>query len=419
MEPDLLSRTQKLLQAPLRWDAILPVAWRHGVTSLLYKNLKRADQGGAIPRDVSRTLLKLYHRTGYRNLQLFQSLGDLLGCFATAGVRVIVLKGPYLAQLLYTDFASRPFRDIDLLVQKEDLEQARTVLHEAGYALLPELLDVGLSLKHHFSLPFINEDNERKTYIELHWNLTDRFMGYRLDMDDVWARARPAILSSHQVYSFSLEDLIIYLSLHLDMHGYLNRAIIDRGDELRFVFHSFSENRLIWFTDLYEVIVDDQCKIDWDTIVQHSRRAGTEGSLATSLTLLNLLFGPVVDTDVLKELELPRTTWMKRSLLRWMLTGSTETSEGEAPSRKFFRSTLLATRQGVQFRWIRLVGLWEYIFPSHKLVKRRYNVSGRGSVALYYVIHVLASLAQCVRFSLNVVFFFLKRKLVRAFPRMS
>lgn len=419
MEPGLLHQTQELLRAPVRWRKVLPAAWQHGVTSLLYKNLKKVDQGGAIPHEASRKLLQLYNRTALRNHLLFKSLGELLERFARAEVKVIVLKGPCLAQLIYTDFASRPFRDLDLLIPKEDLGKARQLLIAAGYTLMPGLLAAGFFHQHHFSLPFVKEDGVAKTYLELHWNLADQFMGCTLDMENLWARARPAVLSDHHAFTLTPEDLITHLSLHLDMHGFLNRAIIGRCDEPRFILHPFSENRLIWFTDLYEVIDRYRSRVDWAALVERSKQTGTEGSVAASLTLLNLLFGPVVDKEVLKELDLPRTTFVKRSLLKWFLTDIAKSEEDDVPARSFFRSKLLETRKGVQFRLIRLVSLGEYIFPSFDLVKRRYNFASRGILGFFYVLYVLAAIAHCVRISLHIVYYFLKKKLGKPVLRPS
>ncbi|MDA2916248.1 nucleotidyltransferase family protein [Nitrospinae bacterium AH_259_B05_G02_I21] len=419
MEADLVHQTQELLQTSLRWSNILQVASQHGVASLLYKNLKKVDAGRAIPDEASRKLLQLYNRTALLNHLLFKSLGELLESFTRAGIKVIVLKGPYLAQLIYTDFASRPFRDLDLLIQKEDLEKARQMLVEAGYTLMPGLLADGFFQQHHFSLPFLKEDGVAKTYLELHWNLADQFMGCTLDMEDLWARAHPAVLSDHHASALSPEDLITHLSLHLDMHGYLNRVIIGRGDEPRFIFNPLSENRLIWFTDILEVIDRYRSGVDWAALVERSKQTGTAGSVATSLTLLNLLFGPVVDRKILKELDLPRTSLVRRSLLRWFLTDFEKSGEHYSMFLSFLQSKLLETRKGVQFRLIRLVSLWEYIFPSYDFVKRRYNIASKGTVGFFYVLYVLAAIAHCVSISLHIVYYFLKKKLGKPVPRPS
>lgn len=409
MPPEMIRRTQEILQAPLRWEKILPAAWQQGVASLLYKNVKLLDQREAIPKDARRKLLQLYHRTAYQNLHLLKALGELLEGFAWAGIKVIVLKGPYLAQLVYTDSASRPFLDLDLLIQKEDLARGRGLLRQTGYTLLPDLLSERFAPQYHFNLPFVKR-GEVTTHLELHWDLTDRFTGYTLDIEGFWARARPAVLSNQEALVLSPEDLITHLSLHLDMHGYLNRAILDRGDHLRLVFDDFSENRLIWFTDLYEVIGFHRGGIDWAALVERAKRAGTDGSLSTSLSLLNLLFGLIVGSEIMEGLNPPRSTFAKRKLLKWLMTDFTDSDEGHGPTRTLLRSKLLAKRRGVQFRLIRLVDVWDYIFSSRDVLRRRYKVTSGRLLGFFYIIHVSKALAFCAGTSARILFYLLQKK---------
>ncbi|MFQ6671676.1 MAG: hypothetical protein ACE5KY_00095, partial [Candidatus Tectimicrobiota bacterium] len=121
-----------------------------------------------------------------------------------------------------------------------------------------------------------------------------------------------------------------------------------------FVFHGLSGNRLIWFTDLYEVLAHYRGEIDWAALVERSKQAGTEGVIATTLTLLTRLSGPVVVPAVLEEMDPPRTTFVKRSVLRWLQREFAAAEEGEAPPRTFLQAKLLVERKGVDYRLIRL-----------------------------------------------------------------
>ena len=61
-----------------------------------------------------------------------------------AGVRCLLLRGPVIAAVLYDERAQRPYRDVDLLVESERLEEAEVALAAAGFeespleAALPE-----------------------------------------------------------------------------------------------------------------------------------------------------------------------------------------------------------------------------------------------------------------------------------------
>lgn len=410
--PELLRQTGELLQADLKWGHILHEARRHGVASLLYKSLKKAEGAEAAPAEALRKLLQLYNRTALRNHFLAQSLVEILERFGSSGIEAVVLKGPCLSQLVYSESASRPYRDLDLLVRKEDLARAREHLLGAGFKAPPGLLADGFFRRYHFSLPLVREADENTTHVELHWGLADVFMGADLDMGPIWERARPAVMFNREALSLSTEDLLIHLCLHLDMHGYLNRAIVGRGDEARCVFHPLSENRIIWFTDLLELIGKYREEIDWEALVERSRAQATEVSLSTSLRLLNSLFGAVVEGEVLEELALPRPNIIGRGLLGRLLSGAEEASGGGAPHRAFFRSKLLATRPGTQLRLIRLVGIWDYVFPGYGIFAKRRASARRTTVLLLYLKHVAEAVAYCALLSLHTAYYYLTKRLV-------
>ncbi|MBI4526614.1 MAG: nucleotidyltransferase family protein [Deltaproteobacteria bacterium] len=408
MPPDLTLQTSHILRDPLRWERVLESAWQHGVASLLYRNLKPFAEESLVPSEIQRKLLQLYHRTAYQNLHLLNALEAVLERFSQAGLKVMILKGAALARLIYRHLALRPFVDLDLLIQKQDFPKAREVLLQSGYRVLPGLLSERLCWQYHFNLPFAKRDKVT-AHVELHWSITDQFKGYTIDIDGLWARACAAGSSYREALVLSPEDLITHLSLHLDMHGYVNQAVTGQGNELRFIFDPISENRLIWFTDLYEFIGHHRRSIDWPSVVERSKKAGTDGSIASTLTLLNILFGPVVDPHVLNQFDPPRSTAVKRALLKWLMNGLADPDAAGSSGRSYFQRKLLPKRREVQFRLIRLMDLWEYTFPPFELFQKRGYVDRRSLLVLLYLAHVLETFCRFIGVSAQLLFCVLKR----------
>ncbi len=74
-------------------------------------------------------------------------LGDVLRAFKAADIRVLVLKGAALANLVYPKLGLRSMRDMDVLVAKPDAWRAQRVLVDLGFhAPLP--VGDGLPDKH-------------------------------------------------------------------------------------------------------------------------------------------------------------------------------------------------------------------------------------------------------------------------------
>ena len=172
----------------------------------------------------------------------------LLGEMASRKIPTIVLKGAYLAEVVYTDPAWRSMGDIDLLVHQENLEPAVDVLKKSDYLPTREFyLDIELQGGHELP-PFIIGG---ATQVELHWRLFDPFLAFDIDMETLWERARPFDFGGQPALGLSPEDLILYLCMHAAHHRLRNglRALYDIG-----------------ITSAHFA-----AQIDWSTFVQRAR----------------------------------------------------------------------------------------------------------------------------------------------------
>jgi hypothetical protein len=91
---------------------------------------------------------------------------QVLGCLEAAGIRALPLKGSILARQLYGDVAARSSIDIDILVERDDLNRAVAAVAELGWTWEADVRRLeGLPALHerlvHPSLP----------RVELHWRV--------------------------------------------------------------------------------------------------------------------------------------------------------------------------------------------------------------------------------------------------------
>jgi hypothetical protein len=132
---------------------------------------------------------------GRRQGVLLYAIADrVTGALAAAGIRSTTLKGPALSEVLYGDPGRRPSSDIDLLIAREQLNDAVEVVRELGYeAPIDHVTDDGLPLLH-FALVHAHG---QLLPVELHWRIhwyEEDFAGERLlvpigEPDSAW---RPA-----------------------------------------------------------------------------------------------------------------------------------------------------------------------------------------------------------------------------------
>src|SRR5262245_34358073 len=97
--------------------------------------------------------------------------------FDAAGLRFVLLKGPYLAARFYGDLYGREFLDLDLLVHMGDREHAFALLAAAGYrAQSRVILDRRLTCYFVHGFDFAREGVQ----VDLHWCLS-RHPSFHID----------------------------------------------------------------------------------------------------------------------------------------------------------------------------------------------------------------------------------------------
>jgi hypothetical protein len=72
-------------------------------------------------------------RRAASNLMLFREMGDFAALMQSHGFRVIFHKGLQLGELLFGDLTTRPTRDLDVLIRREDFLPIRAKLLEVGF----------------------------------------------------------------------------------------------------------------------------------------------------------------------------------------------------------------------------------------------------------------------------------------------
>ena len=119
---------------------------------------------------VLESLRLAYYANSARNAVLFQELECILQLLDKAGIPVIVLKGAWLAHQLYQDVALRPMNDLDLLVEKGDLDRAVALLYAAGYRRLAVFQNDAFEnqLGHAVHLVHLGKPGVE---VEVHWQL--------------------------------------------------------------------------------------------------------------------------------------------------------------------------------------------------------------------------------------------------------
>jgi hypothetical protein len=211
------------------WHELLHIAGAHQITALLYWRLKAAEID--IPSEILQSLRMDYLRSTGRNMYIYHELAHILKCLHRSQIRVIPLKGAYLAQRIYGRVAFRQMDDVDLLVEKHNLKDTEKILLNLGF-VKTDFLDVTIEELYHFGYEHV----QKHLLIEVHWDLVDRAGGIHTDIDGLWDRSRPAVIAETPVREMAPEDQVLHLCIHSCAHVFDMglRAMIDFTLTLRF-----------------------------------------------------------------------------------------------------------------------------------------------------------------------------------------
>jgi hypothetical protein len=341
---------------PEEWQKILEQATALGVSPLLFDALRQGQAAHTAPADVMQTLGRDYAAVAIYNLRLYQGLHAILQALREHQIDVIVLKGAYLAQVVYGNVALRPMGDVDILVRPEALDRVAELLDGLDY--VPALKStVGNEPQSHdlFIHPAGIPD------LEVHWTLVNPVAPYRIDLDGLWARASASTVAGVPVQVLSPVDTILHLCIHTSyqhvFHHYSLRGLCDL------------QRCLEWYGD----------QVDWRELCSRSAAWRANRSVYLALRLAGDLLGAAVPAHALEKL---RPNAFDDRLLDWAahrVLGKVDDTQG--PWSGNLGRWRLSTRLGERFALAKSI-----CFPPRRWLAQRYGLSeAPGHLPLFYL----------------------------------
>ncbi len=269
-------RITSLLEEQIDWGCLLALAYRHGLSQLLYWHLS-PDFSAQVPSEVIEQLRDNFHATARRNLFLTGELLKLLDIFKVNGVRAIPYKGSVLAATVYGNLALRDFADLDILVPLADVAQAKTLMEGLGYKAEFELTRAQEAAYLRYHCEHLFKHTTDNTLVEIQWGVAPKFFSLQLDYEGLWARLEPVSVAGRQVLTLSPDDLLLVLAIHGGKHLWTS---------------------LEWVCGVAETIRAYAARIDWRQVIGHAESIGASRLLFMGLALARDLLGAGLPPEV-------------------------------------------------------------------------------------------------------------------------
>ncbi len=208
------------------WNRFLELVRHHRVYPLMYLKLRKVVDQELIPVKIMQALHSDYTRNTFQMLHLSGEMEKICRAFNENGIFSLMLKGPVLAETLYGDISLRTSKDLDILVNVDDVEKAEQMLSAHGYeskSNFPRILGDWKWKIHHVSY----FHPQKGILVELHWRLYSE-LGSEPHFKELWERKNRSFLTTEPVYFLGEEDLFLYLTSHGARHGWFRlRWLVD------------------------------------------------------------------------------------------------------------------------------------------------------------------------------------------------
>lgn len=310
----------QLLKKDLPWERLVRTAEAEGVAGLLYHHLNNLDCLDLLPEAALHYLEAIYQRTTRNTLAIVSKIIGIAAMFSQARIPVMVLQGLSIVKL-YKQPGLRPMADADLMVKPDQKEILKELLIETGYRPVPTYPDL------------LSKD---RFLIDIHTHLLnlDRIRNRRYvfpeDLSAMWERAVPLFEGQDGILCLEPYDNFIALCAHALKHSY---------------------SRLIWLTDLHELLILLTDKPDgWERLVERARFWKQGKVVLYSLILIERIFNTNIPLQVKLELGIRQLNILEKHFLDLKIGGFSSSGlcevlwlcniQGPANKLRFIKETI-------------------------------------------------------------------------------
>lgn len=259
-------RLKRLCASHLDWDRLARVSQWHHMVPLLYWNLSHTE-GANLPSEFMQLMKEAFLRSIRWSLTMTGELLTILEGMEDRGVLAVPYKGPVLASRLYGNLTLRQSADLDIVVRREDLEEARAVLIDQGY--VPGVMLQGANHDFQVESRYSERFDRPGSIVELHWAFTNKDVAFPLSLNDLAPRLGSHQVSGRTVPVFSLEDTLLILCVHGAKHAW---------------------EKIEWICGVAEILHHDD-PVDWEELTSRAIETRSLRRLLLGLCLTHDLYG--------------------------------------------------------------------------------------------------------------------------------
>ena len=249
----------------------MSLAYSHGVFPLVYNVLKKYDD--LIAFDKLSYMRQTYMDIVKQNMLMTSELLKIVQLLEENNIATIAFKGPTLSKSAYGDITLRQYVDLDILIDKKNIEQAYQILLSKEYSTSIEYsyLNNDLYIEKNSDIQFF----KKNILLELHWKLFKNQFTQKTKNINMFDNIKNISIKDYDIKIFSDEILLVYLCMHGSKHLW---------------------ERIEWIIDIDKLITNAKY-LDWNKIKKFSKKFDSEIMLELGLYLSSKYFGTQIPKE--------------------------------------------------------------------------------------------------------------------------
>ncbi len=264
---------------PVDWPTLLAMADRERATAIVWRRI-RDHLPATVGEEVRGSFERMALVADFTASYLSQRLEETLAALNARGITGLLLKGAALAITDYPSFADRPMSDVDLVIRREEADEAFAAAQAVGWRWESESYPRERYVGHHH-LPPLVDARGMDVRLELHTSLFVEGGPFTLDAELAVREGREVRVGRGVAILPSREHLLIHTCIHYTWSHQM-------------VFGAWRAFR--------DVIAMSQAGLDWGRFVDEAERHRAASSCYWTLRLAERLAGAVIPPEVLTRL---------------------------------------------------------------------------------------------------------------------
>lgn len=262
-----------------RWEDLLALALCNRIASPAWTLLNDDPFVHCVEDEFAEKWRSAHRAVAFLHSVARKQLVELGAVLAAVDIAALLYKGLDFADRYYTHPRFRGFRDLDIIVGKDEVSRTDSALRAAGYRL-SDRMPLEYSQRFHLHAEYAHP--RWPLPVELHWDLDSPYVATRTDLDAVRCRAIPALDLAPDLMRPSALDALALMAIHLKKHLALPAQLPTREARLAAVIDA---GGLVWVLDVTSWMREETAAHGEEEILRRFREFGAHEALTVSLRL--------------------------------------------------------------------------------------------------------------------------------------